>query len=117
MARRRIPAMTVAQPVTRFTPAEYYRLEREATYKSDYYKGEIFAMSGGTSRHSLICANLTRELGNRLKGTPCATYEANLRVKIKSTGLRTYPDASVFCSPLERDDEDSLGETCTNPTV
>jgi len=49
-----ISAMSIAQPIRRFTPQEYYRLERAADCKSDYYDGEIFNMSGGTSRHSLI---------------------------------------------------------------
>lgn len=46
----------------RFTPSEYYQLERHATYKSDYYDGEIYDMTGGTSRHSLIVANITGAL-------------------------------------------------------
>lgn len=39
--------MVPPQPRKRFTPAEYYALEEKAEYKSDYYDGEIFAMSGG----------------------------------------------------------------------
>lgn len=100
-----------------YTPAEYYALERAATYKSDYYKGEIFAMAGGTAVHSLITANVTRELGNGLKGRPCAAYESNLRIRVKATGLRTYPDASVYCGPLEFDPDDSGVQTAMNPTV
>jgi Uma2 family endonuclease len=109
--------MALPQPVKRFTPQEYYRMERDAAYKSDYYDGEIFAMSGGSIRHSLISANVVGELRQRLKGNPCTVFESNLRVKVKATGLRTYPDASVFCDPPERDEEDPNGETLTNPTV
>jgi Uma2 family endonuclease len=109
--------MGLAQPVKRYTPQEYYLLERDAPYKSDYYDGEIFAMAGGTVAHSMICSNLVREIGNRLKGKPCAAYESNLRLRIKPTGLRCYPDVSVFCGPLERDQEDTNLETVTNPTV
>ncbi len=109
--------MTLAQPIKRYTPQEYYDLERAAEYKSDFYAGEIFAMAGGSVRHSLICTNLLREVGNRLKGTPCVAYESNLRLKNKVTGLRNYPDASVFCGPLEYDEEDPYTETVTNPTV
>jgi Uma2 family endonuclease len=114
---RKMMPMTVAQPIKRYTPQEYYRLERAAHYKSDYYNGEIFDMSGGTIRHSLITANIVGELRQHLKGKPCTAYESNLRLVVKATGLRCYPDASVYCQPLEPDDEDSSGETVINPTV
>src|SRR3954470_16239215 len=103
--------MTLAHPVKRYTPQEYYALERAADYKSEYYKGEIFAMSGGTARYSLISANVVRELGNRLKGGPCTVYESNLRLKVTASGLRTYPDAGVYCGELRYDEEDAYTET------
>ena len=61
--------MGLAQPIKRFSPQEYYRLEREADYKSEYYNGEIFAMAGNTTRHSDIVMNIGGELRVRLKGT------------------------------------------------
>ncbi|MDB5319730.1 MAG: hypothetical protein JWN40_1361 [Phycisphaerales bacterium] len=104
-------------PRKRCTPQEYYALEREAAYKSDFYDGNIFAMAGGTAQHSRIVTNILGELNTRLKGKPCAPYESNLRVKIRATGLRTYPDASVYCDPIEFDPEDSEETTAVNPTV
>ena len=92
-------------------------MEDAAEYKSDYYKGEIFGMSGGTSRHSLICCNITGELRSRLKKSPCVVYESNLRIKNKFTGLRHYPDAAIYCEPLEYDEEDPRRATVTNPAV
>jgi Uma2 family endonuclease len=109
--------MSPPQPQKRYTPQEYYALEREAAYKSDYYDGEIFAMAGGTIAHSLICSNLVREVGNRLKGGPCAAYESNLRLKVQATGLRCYPDVGVYCGAMERDPDDPKSETVINPTV
>jgi Uma2 family endonuclease len=109
--------MSLAQKVKRYTPQEYYALEREAAYKSDYYNGEIFAMSGGMSRHSLISANITGEMRQRLKGKPCAAYASNQRLKAKATGFRCYPDVSIYCGKLEYDPEDSQSETAINPTV
>lgn len=109
--------MGMPKPIKPYTPQEYYDLERTATYKSDFYAGEIFAMAGGSRRHSLIVMNIGGELRQRLKGKPCAAYESNLRLKTKSTGLRTYPDVSVYCEPPEKDEDDRGGETFTNPTV
>ncbi|MDQ3439429.1 MAG: Uma2 family endonuclease [Planctomycetota bacterium] len=91
----------MALPLTRkrFTPAEYYALEHDAVYKSDYYDGEIFDMSGGTSTHSLITANLIVALGSRLRGKPCRVYESNLdfcsfeRPHRSLTTKRTPPEA------------------------
>lgn len=100
-----------------YTPAEYYALERDAAYKSDYYSGEIFDMSGGTSTHSLITANVLVAVGIRLKGKPCIPCESNMRLKIARTGLRTYPDVSVYCAPLQYDPEDPENTTALNPTV
>ncbi len=109
--------MGIPQATKRYTPLEYYRLEEEADYKSNFYAGEIFAMAGGTIRHSRICTNLVGELRNRLKGSPCSPYESNLRLRIQSTSLRCYPDVSVFCDNFEFDPEDPSRQTVTNPTV
>ncbi|MFN0079078.1 MAG: Uma2 family endonuclease [Prosthecobacter sp.] len=99
------------------TAEEYYRLERAAPRKSEFVHGEIIAMAGGTSRHSLIKTNLLGELRNRLKGRPCTPYDSDQRLRVKDTGLRTYPDAAVYCGPMEYDPEDNQAETATNPTA
>jgi len=109
--------MTLVPIKRRYTPAEYYALEHEAEYKSDYYEGEIFNMSGGMATHSLISVNIVGELRQRLKGKPCTAYESNLRFKIEDSSLRTYPDASVYCEPLRFDPEDPRNTTATNPKV
>lgn len=106
-----------ALAIRRYSPAEYYQQERPATFKSEYLHGEIIAMAGGTTKHSLIKTNLIRELGNLLKGRPCAPYDSDQRLRVKDTGLRTYPDAAVYCGAMEYDPEDNQSETATNPTV
>jgi len=109
--------MGIAQPKTRYTPQEYYALERDAEYKSEYFDGEIFAMSGGTDEHSAIIGNIIIAVGLRLRGTDCAIRDSNLRMKVQATGLRTYPDAAVYCGKAEFDEEDKDGQTRLNPTV
>ena len=101
----------------RYTPQEYYALERTAEYRSDFFAGEIFAMAGGSTAHSLIKVNLTGELRSMLKGRRCGVYDSDQRLKVKSNGLRCYPDAAVYCGPLDYDEEDANTETATNPTV
>lgn len=108
---------TPVQPKTIYTPQEYYALERDAAYKSEYYEGEIFDMSGGTWQHSKITTNILTAIDRRLANWPCSTFESNLRLKVKATGLRTYPDVSVYWAALELDPDDPEGTTATNPTL
>jgi Uma2 family endonuclease len=107
--------MAVAQNIARLSEAEYLRLEREAETRSEYFDGEVFAMAGGTSSHSLIATNLLGELRSGLKATDCVAYNTDLRVKVEATGLLTYPDVSVVCG--ERRFLDEQEDTLLNPTV
>ena len=99
----------------RITPQEYLIRERQAPIKSDFYQGEIFAMGGGSANHSLIAANFVREAGNALKDKPCIVFNSDLRVQVQSTGLYTYPDATIVCGELLFDDDHR--DTLLNPTV
>jgi Uma2 family endonuclease len=109
--------MSLPQAIDRCTPEEYLRREYGAVERHQYYRGEVFAMSGGSPAHSLIIANVIRELGLRLKGKPCRVYDSNLRVRVPRTTLYTYPDATVACGPLQFDTLDKRQETILNPTL
>lgn len=41
-----------------YTIPEYLEMENAATEKHEYYKGEIFAMSGAGARHNIISVNI-----------------------------------------------------------
>ena len=107
--------MTVAQPAKRLTEIKYFELERQAEFKSEFFDGEVFAMSGGTPLHSLIATNLAAEFRNQLKGKHCVPYNSDLRLKVEATGLLTYPDLSVVCGPLQF--AAGTDDTVVNPTV
>jgi Uma2 family endonuclease len=107
--------MAVASPTARLSEAEYLEIERKAEFKSEFYDGEMFAMSGGTRWHSLISANVGRELGVALKGRGCVVFESNMRVKVEATGLYTYPDVSVACEEQRFVDDEV--DTLLNPTL
>ncbi|MCY2992291.1 MAG: Uma2 family endonuclease [Planctomycetota bacterium] len=107
--------MGLPQHTRKLTPAEYLEIERAATYRSECFDGEMFAMAGGSARHSLIKVNLCGEIRARLKGAPCTAYDSDLRILVFATGLYTYPDASVICGRLEFEDE--RRDSVLNPTL
>ena len=79
------------------TEAEYLAQEELAEFKSEFYKGEVFAMSGATATHSELGVRLGYELINALDDRPCKVYSSDTKIKISATGLYTYPDTSVTC--------------------
>jgi len=97
------------------TPEEYLALERKAEYKSEYLHGEIFAMTGASRKHNVVSTNIVRVLGNQLTTKPCDLYANDMRVKVTSAGLYTYPDIAVVCG--EPKFEDDSVDTLLNPTL
>jgi len=104
-----------AQPQPYYTPEEYLALERAAEYKSEYLDGEILAMSGASIPHNDIASNINWQLRTALQGRPCRVWGSDMRVRVATTGLYTYPDVTVVCGPLEIADDQR--DTLLNPTV
>lgn len=97
------------------SPEQYLERERAANYRSEYYRGEMFAMAGASWEHTLIKDNLARETGNQLKYGPCRVVTSDLRVKVSVTGLYTYPDMTIVCD--EPQFEDGVMDTLLNPRI
>ena len=97
------------------SPQEYLRLERQSEHKSEYLNGEIFAMTGASRKHNLLTTNISRELSQQLKDRRCEVYASDMRVKVRATGLYTYPDVAVVCD--EPQFEDDYVDTLLNPTM
>ena len=102
-------------PKTYLTPEQYLEIERKADFKSEYYQGEMFAMSGARFAHIGIVANAMRELGQQLRGRPCRPLSNDMRVQVTATGLYAYPDVVVVCG--EPQFLDNTFDTLLNPTV
>jgi Uma2 family endonuclease len=99
----------------RLLPKEYLAQERHAEFRSEYLRGEIFAMAGASFEHTSIKDNMAGEARNQLKGGPCRALTSDMRVKIDATGLYTYPDITIVCG--EPKFEDNVFDTLLNPRV
>lgn len=102
-------------PKATLTFEDYLSREQTATYKGEFYQGEIFAMVGGSPQHNTISGNLLAILRVLLRDTPCRVFNSAQRIRIPANGLATYPDVSIVCEQPELDQQDR--DAITNPVV
>ncbi len=79
--------------------AEFLEWEERQPAKYEFDGIGPVAMVGVSEAHALIQSNLLREIGNRLKGSPCRIYGSDIKIEV--AGRIRYPDALVVCTPVE----------------
>jgi Uma2 family endonuclease len=97
------------------TVEEYLAFERASEERHEYFRGEVFAMSGASLAHTRIAGNIAGALWSTLRDGPCEALPMDMRVRVPATGLYTYPDVSVVCGGAEL--EDAHHDTLLNPRV
>ncbi|HEY3233928.1 MAG TPA: Uma2 family endonuclease [Polyangiaceae bacterium] len=107
--------MTVHAAHRKYSISEYVQLEDYSNVRHEYFDGQIYAMAGGTPEHGTYAANVIGLLTAQLRGRPCRVQTSDVRIRVQSTGLDTYPDVSVVCGRAETDAEDR--NAIINPTV
>jgi Uma2 family endonuclease len=98
------------------TPERYLELEAASELRHEYFRGEVFAMSGASLTHNQLKDRTVRLLGNQLEGKPCFTVSSDMRLKVEAVGHYTYPDVMVVCGEPQLLTELGL-EHLLNPTV
>ena len=107
--------MSSAAVQSHLTPEEYLALERKATIKSEDLNGQMYAVSGATREHNLVRGNIFVGLHLQLQERAIEIYSNDMRLKVSSTGLYTYPDVLVVCD--EPRFEDDSFDSRLNPTA
>lgn len=92
--------------IPHFPPEEYLAWETEQLEKHEYVNGEVFAMAGAAEGHITVCLNVAMALRQHLKGSPCRTFMADMKVQADADKGFYYPDVVVTCSA--RDAQDPL---------
>ncbi len=98
--------MSAVPAVRRMTPEEYFAWEETQEMKHEYWDGWVFpvhpmdettGMAGATTDHVILVSNLTRVLGNALRGRGCLVLAADMRVALGEGRRYAYPDLAVVC--------------------
>ena len=100
---------------TLLTPAEYLAREARGGIPQRILSRRDVCDVRRSLNHTRIKGNLERETGRQLEDGPCSVYSSDLRVKVTTTGLYTYPDLVVVCGEPELKDE--VHDTLLNPRV
>ena len=93
----------------------YLEKENASTEKHEYYRGEVFAMSGAKVVHNKISGNLYFSLRKKLTGKTCQPFGSDLRIHIPSNTLFTYPDISIIYGAIKTLNDDEMN--VLNPSV
>ncbi len=99
------------------TISQYLEIEYDSSEKHEFDAGRIWAMSGGTYHHGLICGNTHSAIKNETErqGLGCITLGTEVRIHIKTAEAVVYPDAMVVCGKVAFSEEDQ--EAVINPKV
>ncbi|GEO07782.1 Uma2 family endonuclease [Segetibacter aerophilus] len=92
----------VAYGKKHFTIAEYLEMENVATKKSEYFQGEIFAMSGAKLSHNVIAVNTLTSLHSKLKGKGCRPFGSDMRVHMRKILCSHTLTSPSFVANLQR---------------
>ena len=100
----------------RYTYDEYLAFERDSEMKHEFADGEIYAMAGGSLRHSALASRISAALESA-RPSDCIAFQSDIRLRVLATGRATYPDTSMISGPIQLDPADPSGTTITNPSL
>ena len=94
----------MGQPMHKMTIAKFMAFEAVQVERHEFWRGEVFAMVGGTARHNRVILNLASSIGHHLDGSRCQVFAENMKVQLADEGV-LYPDVMVTCGKAEAGDE------------
>jgi Uma2 family endonuclease len=96
--------MSAVRKPERMTFEDYLDFEDATALRHELMDGNVFAMSGASDVHNLICTNLMLLIAGPLLGK-CQVFQGGMKLKVdhanSSDGF--YPDVMVSCSATDRD--------------
>jgi len=97
----------------RLSPEEFLAWERDQAERHVYARGDVFAMAGGSPRHSALAARTIARITAGLRDGECNVYTSDLRLGLSEDQF-VYADA-VVCGPMTL--QPGTTDVVTNPTV
>ena len=93
---------------------DYLAGERVSDVRHEYVDGELFAMTGASRTHGLLCTNLLSRMAVHLEGGPCRVIASDMKVRPAHGTRFYYPDLVVSCNDAAEEEDDYVE---TRPTI
>ena len=98
---------------SRLSAAEYLAWDRTQSPKHEYFRGDVFAMAGGSPRHNALAIRVAEALRGALGKRGCEVLSSDQKVGLGERYV--YPDLTVVCGRVAL--EPGTSDVLTNPTV
>jgi Uma2 family endonuclease len=95
--------------------AEYLAWERDQPSRHEYFRGQVFAMAGGSPRHNALCSATNAALHGAYRDHGCIVFSSDQRVGVGGGERYVYADVTVVCGGVEL--EPGTTDVISNPTV
>ncbi|CAG0954660.1 hypothetical protein GPROT1_00345 [Gammaproteobacteria bacterium] len=92
----------------KMTAEEYLAWEEKQETKHEFYHGlvyEVYAMTGARDAHVTATLNVAALFKSHLRGTPCRTYIADMKLQAEESDAYFYPDVFVTCDGRDKASE------------
>lgn len=97
----------------RFSATDFLAWEESQAEKHEFAAGEVFAMTEARQDHVLVSGNIYAALKQRLRGTPCRAYIADMKLRVETADAFFYPDVMASCHPADLGNQQYI----SNPTL
>ncbi len=81
----------ILQTIEKISREAYLKGEETSDIRHEYYKGEVFAMTGGTFNHATIGGNIYALMKSKSRHNSCYPMNSDMRIQTPS-GLDAYPE-------------------------
>jgi Uma2 family endonuclease len=91
----------MALPQQKLSLDDFLVWEEAQIERHEFYRGDVFAMAGGSRAHAEVCGNVYSALRNHVKDTPCRAYTESATLQVRDDMI-FFPDAFVTCDAQDK---------------
>lgn len=97
------------------SPREFLEWERGQAIRHEYFRGEVFAMAGGSPRHNALRSGINAVLHGAFRPRGCLVLSSDQKLGLGAGERYVYADVTVVCEPVRL--EEGTSDVVANPGV